>query len=56
MSEETKEEKKNKKVNRMSLQEVEGAIKKTQEHMKGLNSKYAKELVARQNELKASKK
>lgn len=55
MSEETKEAKKNKKVNRMTLQEVEGAIKKTQEHMKGLNSKYAKELVARQSELKAKK-
>jgi len=55
MSEEKKEEKKNKKVNHMSLQEVDAALKKTQDHMKGLNSKYAKELLARQNDLKAKK-
>lgn len=55
MSEENKEEKKNKKVNRMSLQEVEAALKKTQEHMKGTTSKYAKELLARQAALKNKK-
>ncbi|HMU83012.1 MAG: hypothetical protein K1X70_19315 [Leptospirales bacterium] len=55
MADEQKDEKKNKKVNRMTLSEVDAAIKKTQEHMKGMNSKYAKELVGRQAELKAKK-
>ena len=55
MADEQKDEKKNKKVNRMTLSEVDAAIKKTHEHMKGMNSKYAKELVGRQAELKAKK-
>jgi hypothetical protein len=55
MAEENKEEKKNKKVNRMTAQEVEAALKKTQEHMKGTTSKYARELMARQALLKAKK-
>ncbi|MDH5654687.1 MAG: hypothetical protein OEZ34_02190 [Spirochaetia bacterium] len=45
------EEKKNKKINQMSLSEVDSAIKKTEEHMKGLESKYAKSLLARKAEL-----
>lgn len=55
MAEENKEEKKNKKVNRMTAQEVDAALKKTQEHMKGTTSKYARELLARQALLKAKK-
>ncbi len=42
---------KKKKVNKMNLDEVKAAIKKTEEHMKGLTSKYAKRLCERQNEL-----
>jgi len=49
MSEET--EKKNKKINKMTLQEVETALKKAQEHMKGLTSQYARALLARKEEL-----
>lgn len=48
--EETKEAK-NKKVNKMSLAEVEAAIKKTEENMAGLTSKYALALLARKEEL-----
>lgn len=51
MSEE--QEKSNKKVNQMSLEEIKGAIKKTEEHMKGLNSKYALALLARKSELES---
>ena len=45
------EEKKNKKINNMTLSEIESALKKTEEHMKGLNSKYAKSLLTRKSEL-----
>ncbi len=48
------EEKKNKKVNKMTLAEVDDALKRTEEHMKGLDSKYAKALLARKEELKGS--
>ena len=51
MSEE--EQKKNKKVNRMSLQEINDALKKTEEHMKGNPSQYARALLARKAELEA---
>lgn len=53
MSEEvtSTEEKKNKKINKMTLSEVESALKKSEEHMKGLNSKYAKSLLTRKAEL-----
>lgn len=44
-------EKKNKKINQMSAQEIESALKKTEEHMKGTTSKYAKALIARKEEL-----
>ena len=45
------EEKKNKKINKMTLPEVESALKKTEEHMKSLDSKYAKSLLARKADL-----
>jgi hypothetical protein len=45
------EEKKNKKINKMTLSEVESALKKTEEHMKGLNSKYSKALISRKTDL-----
>ena len=51
MSEEATEEKKNKKINKMTLSEIESALKKTEEHMKGLDSKYAKTLLSRKTEL-----
>ena len=54
MSEEKEPEKKNKKVNKMTLQEVEAAIKKTEESMGGLTSRYAHALQARKTELQAS--
>ncbi len=49
-------ENKNKKINRMSLAEVEAAIKKTEEHMKGLTSHYAQNLVTHRDALKAGGK
>ncbi len=45
---------KNKKVNKMDLGEVSAAIKKTEEKMGGLTSKYALALLARKSELEAS--
>ncbi len=54
MSEETPE-KKNKKVNKMDLAEVTAAIKRTEEHMKGLSSKYARALLNRKAELETSR-
>ena len=53
MADEEAKEKKNKKVNKMSITEVEAAIKKTEEHMGSLDSKYAKALLARKAELSA---
>ncbi|HBS05884.1 MAG TPA: hypothetical protein DEA96_13020 [Leptospiraceae bacterium] len=50
---EAEEQKKNKKINRMTLQEINDAIKKTQEHMKGDTSQYAQALNARKAELEA---
>lgn len=47
------EQKKNKKINRMSLQEVTDALKKTEEHMKGDTSQYAQALIARKAELES---
>lgn len=54
MSEEETTEAKNKKVNKMSMLEVEAAIKKTEEKMAGLTSKYALALMARKEELSNS--
>lgn len=45
------ENKKNKKINKMSAQELEAALKKTEENMHGLSSKYARALLARKSEL-----
>ncbi|MEQ9367395.1 MAG: hypothetical protein RIF32_24395 [Leptospirales bacterium] len=45
---------KNKKINKMSLSEVDAAIKKTQEHMTGMTSSYAVALVARKKDLEAT--
>ena len=50
---EAEEQKKNKKVNRMTLQEINDALKKTEEHMKGNTSQYAQALLARKAELEA---
>lgn len=44
---------KNKKVNRMNLAEVEAALKKTEEHMKGHTSQYAQKLLVRKEILSA---
>lgn len=52
MSEEP--EKKNKKVNKMTLAEVESALKKTEENMGGLTSRYAQALQARKSELQSA--
>ncbi|MCB1316795.1 MAG: hypothetical protein KDK27_12605 [Leptospiraceae bacterium] len=54
MAEQEEAAKKNKKVNRMSLQEVTDALKKTEEHMKGMTSQYARALQARKAELQGS--
>ncbi|MCS7205974.1 MAG: hypothetical protein NZ853_09760 [Leptospiraceae bacterium] len=51
-----KEKPKRKKINKMTLEEIEEAIKKTLEHMKNLNSKYAQHLLQRKNELLTQKK
>lgn len=51
MSENKEAEKKNKKINHMGLAEVEAALKKTEENMKGLTSKYALALLDRKAEL-----
>ncbi len=51
MSEEETQQSKNKKVNKMTLSEVEEALKKTEEHMKGNTSKYAQALLSRKEEL-----
>ncbi len=51
MSETAETVKKNKKINKMTLSEVEEALKKSQEHMKNLNSKYTKTLLARKTQL-----
>lgn len=46
-----KEKPKRKKINKMSLEEIEQALQKTLEHMKNLNSKYAQHLIKRKEEL-----
>ena len=51
MPKEKKEGAKNKKVNKMTLQEVETALKKTEEQMGGLTSKYAQALLSRKETL-----
>lgn len=43
--------KKNKKINQMSLKEIEEALKKVLEHSKNYNSYYAQHLLKRQKEL-----
>ena len=59
MSEESKAaessaETKKKKVNKMTVQEIDVALKKTEEMMAGLSSKYAKALQARKEELQSA--
>ena len=56
MSEEEKSKSatKKKKVNKMSALEIEEALKKTEEKMSGLTSKYAQALLARKQELTGS--
>jgi len=53
MSEEKEQEKKNKKVNKMSISEIDAALAKCNEHMKGHTSKYARALLARKEALKS---
>jgi hypothetical protein len=48
--------KKNKKINKMSLQEIEQGIEKTGKIQGGLNSRYASELLKRKNYLTSLKK
>lgn len=50
MSEEAKKQK-NKKINKMSLEEINNAIEKTKEKQGGLYSKYAYELLKRRDYL-----
>ncbi len=45
---------KNKKINKMSLAEIDAAIKKTEQHMTGLTSSYAVALLARKKDLEAA--
>ena len=42
---------KNKKINRMTSDEIEAALKKSDEHMKATNSRYYQSLLARKKEL-----
>ena len=47
-------EQKKKKINKMSLTELNAAIKKTEEHMAGLTSAYGQALLARKKDLEAA--
>jgi tetrahydromethanopterin S-methyltransferase subunit G len=49
------EKAKKKKINKMTLEEIEEALKKVQEHMKNFNSKYAQHLLKRKKELTEAK-
>lgn len=55
MSEEAKKETKNKKIGKMSLDELNSAIEKTKEKQGGLFSRYAKELIKRKDTLSSKK-
>jgi len=50
-----KEKEKKKKINKMTLEEIEEALKKVEEHMKNFNSKYAQHLLKRKQEIIQSK-
>lgn len=54
MAEETTQEKKNKKVNKMTMEELDAALKKSIETMNGESSKYILALKARKEELLAA--
>lgn len=54
MSENTTEEK-NKKINKMSMAELDKAIEKTKTSMGNLSSRYAKKLIERKEFLAAAK-
>lgn len=45
---------KNKKINKMTMAEVDAAIQKSEEHMKAQNSRYYKSLLARKQQLSGS--
>lgn len=45
--------KKNKKINKMTLTEIEAALTKCEEHMGNLTGKYPRVLLARKEELSA---
>ncbi|MBE7412352.1 MAG: hypothetical protein L6Q54_11335 [Leptospiraceae bacterium] len=51
MAEENQEKKKNKKISKMSIQEIDSALKKSTETMVGEKSKYVQHLVQRKAEL-----
>ena len=55
MAEKNKENK-NKKINKMSMEEIDKAISETKEKMGSLSSKYAAELLKQKEILLASKK
>lgn len=55
MSEATTTETKNKKINKMTLDELNKAIEKTKSAMNGLTSNYAKELLKQKEYLTAKK-
>ncbi len=47
---------KNKKINKMTLEEIEKAIENTKKNMNSLNSRYAKELIKQRDYLLSLKK
>ena len=55
MAEKSKENK-NKKINKMNMEEIDKAISETKEKMGSLSSKYAIELLKRKEILSAAKK
>lgn len=54
MADEEEKPAKNKKINKMTPAEIDAALKKTEEHMKGMTSQYARALQARKAELQGS--
>ncbi len=50
-----KEKPKRKKINKMSIEEINEALKKVEEHMKNFTSKYAQHLLQRKKEIESAK-
>lgn len=55
MSENKEEAKKNKKINKMTLEELKAKIEETKKNQGGLNSRYGKELQKQLDVLQAEK-